>query len=377
MPENILITAGELSGDLHAAPVVRELKKIDPALRFFGAGGDNMRDEGVDLLADLNDLAVMGFTDIPRALPRLSKLKKRILQEVIERKSKLAILVDYPGFNLNLAKALKRLPNPPKVLEYIAPQVWAWRANRIETIRQVVDHLCVVFPFEEKLFKDRGVKATFVGHPLMDELDEYLEDEPDSGSNKPIGNPPLLALLPGSRKSVIKRHLGILLKASELVKEYIAGLRVGIGCAPGIDIAFYKKFISKGCNPEFHRDTRKLVRQADAAIVSSGTATLETALIGAPEVVIYKTSDLNYHIIKGMIQLSYVAMANIVAGKKIVPELLQFDAKPQSIARAVLPLLKETKIRDIMISNMRSVRNILSGKGAAENVAKIASDLLN
>ena len=197
---NILIVAGEPSGDLHAAPVVRELQALQPDLTCFGAGGDLLKAERVELLATVEQMAVMGFSDVPRVLPRLARLKCDLLRRVERDRVPLAILVDYPGFNLNLARALKRLPHPPRILYYIAPQVWAWRAGRVKLIRRVVDRMAVVFPFEVKLFDDAGVPVSFVGHPLLDELSSCLPLPSRAVKIKRGDNPLLLALLPGSRK---------------------------------------------------------------------------------------------------------------------------------------------------------------------------------
>ncbi|MBT7616782.1 MAG: lipid-A-disaccharide synthase, partial [Calditrichaeota bacterium] len=199
--QHVAVIAGEVSGDLHAAPVIHELKKLNPDLQFFGSGGPEMMDQGVELFAEIEDLAVMGFSGLPRILPRLSRLKKDIIKRVKERNVKLVILVDYPGFNLNLAAALKKLPNPPKIIHYIAPQVWAWRAGRLKKIKRVIDHQAVIFPFEEKLFRDAGVNATFVGNPLLDEIELYRNREKINSEKR------LLAILPGSRFSVASNHI--------------------------------------------------------------------------------------------------------------------------------------------------------------------------
>ncbi len=386
-PTPILIVAGEVSGDIHAAPVVNELKRINPDLTFFGAGGDQMREAGVELLADVNDLAVMGFSQLPRILPKLSRLKKSILERVREQNVKLAILVDYPGFNLNLAKALKSLPDPPKVVCYIAPQVWAWRKGRVKKMRGVVDHLAVVFPFEVPIFRDGGIVTTFVGHPLIEELDEYMgvplllskggteEISPTLHSRGGIKGGgcqtgTLLALLPGSRLQTMRVHLPIMLKAARQLQIENPGIAIGVGKAPGLDIELYRSILKDDCDSMLWDDGRKLLSSATAVAVCSGTATLEAALLGTPQVVVYHTSWLNYHIIKRLIQLDKIALVNIVAEKSIAPELIQNDLTPDKLANALEPLLTDSSVRNLQLAEMSHVKDKLAiGSGDEGSVA--------
>ena len=384
--DEILIVAGENSGDLHAAELVKNFVKLHPEYSFFGAGGELMKAEGVELLAHVNDLAVMGFSGIPRILPTLRALKRNILNRVNKDKVKLAILVDYPGFNLNLAKALKSLPNPPKILEYIAPQVWAWRANRTKKIRAFIDHLAVVFPFEERLFKAASVPVTFVGHPLLDELN-FLSETPKDNVNEAMSSnilsnrdvppiQPILALLPGSRKSVVARHLPIMIETAKLLLNEFSNLRFCIGCAPGL-----KQYIEKiigGCSVKFELwdDSRKLLSAATAAVVCSGTATLETALIGVPQVIVYKTSSFNYMVIKKLIKLPYVGLVNIVAEDKIITELLQDEFNSVALHRAIAPIIRCQNIRDHTKYKMKQVKNMLGDPGASLRVAELAYSMI-
>jgi len=380
-PQEILIVAGEVSGDIHAAPVVRELKKLNSELTFFGAGGEQMRAESVELLAEVNDLAVMGFSQIPKLLPRLSRLKKSIIKRVKENQVRLAILVDYPGFNLNLAKALKSLPNPPKVLCYIAPQVWAWRKGRIKKMQGVVDHLAVVFPFEVPLFEN-SVTTTFVGHPLIEELHEYMSPEKPAQQNQYAGDKKLLALLPGSRRQTMLVHLPIMLEAARSLQSKHKNLQVGVGKAPGLDEGLYRSIISDETNIILWNDSRKLLSCATAATVCSGTATLEAALLSTPQVVVYHTSWLNYHLIKRMIKLERIALVNIVAEKGIVPEVLQNNLTPYNLAAALERLLSESDERSEQILELREVKNKLTthsetDDSPARQIAKIATNLLH
>lgn len=378
--QEILIVAGEVSGDIHAAPVVRELKKLNPNLTFFGAGGDQMRAESVELLAEVNDLAVMGFSQIPKLLPRLSRLKKSIVKRVVDNRVKLAILVDYPGFNLNLAKALKALPNPPKVLCYIAPQVWAWRKGRIKKMQGVVDHLAVVFPFEVPLFEN-SVATTFVGHPLVEELRDYMSHaEPDQPKDN-SGDENILALLPGSRRQTMTVHLPIMVEAARRLQKTAENLQIGVGKAPGLDEDLYGSIIGDSDDIILWDDSRKLLSSATAAAVCSGTATLEAALFGTPQVVVYHTSWINYHLIKRMIKLERIALVNIVAEKGIVPEVLQNELTADNLSDTLAPLLADTAKRSRQILDLNEVKNRLTTHSESDDspsmqVAKIAAGLL-
>ncbi len=369
--ESVLIVAGETSGDLHAAPVVAAIKDKRPETRFFGAGGPLMRVEGVELLAEVSDLAVMGFTGIPKILPRLARLKKQLLEKVREENVKLAILTDYPGFNLNLARSLKSLPNPPRILFYVAPQLWAWRQGRVKILQKYVDELAVVFAFEVEFFQKFGIKPHFVGHPLLEEIAPYLAQV----SSKKSADSPLLALLPGSRPSVASKHLPIMLEAGRKLREVVPGLRVGVGQASTLrDWSVWQEVEKDGF--EVWSDARKLLSQAGVAAVCSGTATLEAALIGVPQVVVYKTSSLNYQIARTFVKIPNVALANVIVGRTIVPELLQGEFTASGLASKLKNVLQDQEVRARMIVDYGEVRAALGTTGAAERVAEIAIGMM-
>lgn len=380
----ILISAGEISGDLHAAPVVDEIKLLSKEVHLFGPGGDLMREAGVDLIEHVDQMAVMGFSGVLNTLPRLSRLKKMILRQIIERKVRLVILVDYPGFHLNLARAIKKLPDPPRILYYISPQIWAWRSGRIDLIRQVVDHIAVIFPFEEEIFRKAGVPVTFVGHPLIDELSPYLSRLDMSGCFIPSGQP-ILALLPGSRKQEVINNLPAMIETAIKLREQHPGLQAIIGCASNLPEGFYTN-IFNGMKDKLavetvnsiimERDSRRLLMKASAAIVCSGTATLEAALLGTPQVVVYKTTNLNYQLIRRLIKIKNIALVNVVAGEDIVPEILQNDFNCENLIKAVSPLLGESAVRKRQIDGYGIIRDRLGEGGASKRVAQIAIDML-
>jgi lipid-A-disaccharide synthase len=400
---NILIVAGEVSGDLHAAPVVEELKRLRPELSFYGAGGERLRVAGVELLDSVERLAVMGFSDLPRVLPRLARLKRELLRRAGRDRTRLAILTDYPGFNLNLAQALKRLPNPPRILYYIAPQVWAWRPGRVKLIRQVVDRLAVVFPFEEPLFRDAGVPVSFVGHPLMDEMRDLLPPLTPpllsrGGRGIEGGASPLLALLPGSRRQEVERLLPTMIIAAARLRLEMPELQVAVGCAP--NLSWKERVASDGEREsgnfntrspllaprslpagsggwlEWRNDARKLLSEADAAAVCSGTATLEAALLGTPQVVVYRTSGLNYAIARRFVTLKSIALVNVVAGERVAAELLQDNLTPERLTAELRRLLTGDYDRSGLEAGYAKVRQALGTPGAARRVAELAAKLI-
>lgn len=366
---SILVVAGEVSGDLHLSRVIAHIQARLPQVHFFGAGGDLMKTQGVNLLAYVRELGVMGFTDLPSLLPRLVRLRNQILHQVRVDRSPLAILTDYPGFNLHLARHLKRLPHPPRILYYIAPQVWAWRPQRIAAMQHSIDALAVIIPFEEELFRSHNLNARFVGHPLLDSL---------SGLPlMPLESRPIdLALLPGSRISVVKRVVSILTETASILKKRYPHWRVGISQMEHIPTGILKPFIDRYGWLEPFSEGHRLLSSARYAIVSSGTATLEAALLSTPQIVVYRTSFFNYLIARRVVRIPNVSLVNIIASRKLVPELLQRELKPQTAAQLIEKWEENPSLKEAVLEGYHLVRLKLGEPGAAQRVAEWAIELM-
>lgn len=366
----IFISAGEPSGDLHGAGVARALKRSIPNARLMGLGGPLMAAEGVELMAELDELAVMGFVEVLAHLPFFLRLRKRVFRAV-ETSADLVIPIDYPGFNLRLARHARGQGVP--VLYYIAPQVWAWHTGRVRQLAEDCDRVAVILPFEEKYLAERGVQAEFVGHPLRDLPD--AEESPAAWRRRHgmAEGGPLLAIFPGSRAQEVRRHLELFGEAGELLKRRIDGLEIRIAAASSLDPAVFESFADRTVS-----DTRGLLRASTAALVKSGTTTLEAALAGTPFVVAYRMNAGSYAIARRLVDVPHIALANLVADRRVVPEFVQDAASPQSLADALEPLLTPgTTERAEMQEGLAEVRQRLGGGGAAKRVAEIAAELLD
>ena len=372
-PLNILIVAGEASGDLHGAKLIKALKELAPASDIYGIGGDGMAEAGLELLFHIRDMAVVGFTEVIRHLPFLRKVMHRLENEVERRKPAIAILIDYPGFNLKLAKRLRA--RGVKIFYYIAPQVWAWGAGRIPKMAQLIDEMAVVFSFEVDLFQKAGLRTHFVGHPLLEGLQTQLTQTEFFEQHGFKKNQPLLGLLPGSRTGEIERLLPDMIASAQLLKKSYPNLQVGIARAPSIEKKLYREYLS---NDEFkliENATYELMKHSSACIVCSGTATLETACFGTPLAIVYRVSRLSFEIGKRLVKLPYIGLVNVIAGKKIAPEFVQDRFKPEAVADAIAPFLTEGKEREEFQQALRQVQYQLGTPGASARTAKLALKL--
>jgi len=366
----ILLLAGEESGDKHGARVAGALRRRLPRATLVGLGGSRMEAQGVQLLAGLEDLAVMGFAEVLRRLPFFWRLERRIRDRMDAGPVDLVLAIDYPGFNLRAARAARERGIP--VLYYIAPQVWAWRARRAARLARDADHVAVILPFEAEIFRAAGADVTFVGHPL---LDDVVEPSDRNAFIRGLGldpDRPVLALFPGSRKQELERHLPVMQDAARRLRRERPWLQVAAARAPSVSP---RRFRDAGL--PHTEEGRALLRHARAAVVKSGTSTLEAALEGTPFVTVYRTHPFTFFLARHLVRVERIALANLVAGEDAVPELIQGEANPERIAAEVGPLLDaDSDRRDRMVRTLGRIGDALGRPGAAERVAEIAGRLL-
>ena len=375
--KKILLVAGEASADLHGSHVVRELKRIDPSVHMYGIGGEELRRAGMAILFDARDLSVVGIVEVVSRLPHIRKVFNTLKRQIEEAPPELLILLDYPDFNLRLAAVAKKHRVP--VLYYISPQIWAWRQGRVKKIARIVDHMAVVFPFEVPLYEKEGVPVQFVGHPL---LDREIPAFDSAGSLEAFGMKPgwpVIGLLPGSRKSEIERLLPVMLAAAERIRKEYPLAQFIIPVAPGISREEIETWVAQKNVPVtmVKNQLHRALQVCSLVLVASGTATLETALMKKPMIILYKISFLTYLIGRLMIRVPCIGLANIVAGTQVVPELIQADASPQRIAGEALALLKSPERLAAMERDLGRIRERLGAPGASARVARIAYDMLN
>lgn len=371
MTPRILLLAGEVSGDRHGADVARALKALYPDCALAGLGGPCMRAEGVRLLAGLERLAVMGFVETFPRLPFLWRLGRRVRKLVSDGAVDLVLAVDYAGFNLRVARFARAKGIP--VLYYVTPKVWAWGAGRTADLVACADRLAVILPFEVDVFRDAGDRVSFVGHPLLDQCPPEVSEEAFRAQWDLPPEGPLLALLPGSRPAEIGRHLGAFAEAAHIVRVTRPDVQPVLARAPSIPPAALRK-----AGFPIVEDARLLLRFARAALVKSGTGTLEAALECTPHVTVYRMHPLNYLLARLLVRIDHVALPNLVAGKPIVPELIQHEATPEHLAKHLDPLLDEASPeRTRMVAALSGVRASLGSPGAAGRVANLAAELLN
>jgi lipid-A-disaccharide synthase len=356
------LIAGEASGDLHGSNLMKALKDKDPEAEFRVWGGDRMEAQGAELVKHYRDLAFMGFLEVAMnirtILGNLSFCKK----DIESWNPDMVILIDYPGFNLRIAPFVKSLGI--RCVYYISPQVWAWKENRVKAIKKYVDQMLVILPFEKDFYQKHGLEVEFVGHPLLDALEEL------SGQDLPFKpDEKVIALLPGSRKQEIAKMLPIYLKAVKGFEDY----QIAVAGAPGIDAGFYEQFRKAGSFTLVSNQTYTLLKRAEAALVTSGTATLETALMGTPEVVAYKGSWISYQIGRQLVKVDFISLVNLIMGRKVVEELIQNEMNPQNLKAELNLLLKGSK-RDQMLKDFADLKIKLGGSGASQNAAKAIID---
>ena len=371
----IMIIAGEASGEMHGAGVVAALKARRPEIDVFGIGGDRMERAGCALLYHIERFSVMGITEVVRHLPFIRRVLRRLDGLLESRRPDLLILIDYPDFNLRLARKARKRDIP--VLYYISPQVWAWRARRIHTIVRLVDCMAVVFPFEVALYEKTGGKVVFVGHPLLEVLESRQNKADfcaDSGLNP---DRPIVGMLPGSRTMETERMLPAMVGTLKKVQRDLPGVQGVIGLAPTVSRAELADYLEgRGIEiPVVESGTYEVMNHADLLLVTSGTATLESACFGTPLLVLYRMSRLSWWIARRLVNIPDIGLVNVVAGRRIAPEFLQDEVEPEVLAPVVLDLLREPDKRRAMTSELREVRSRLGTPGASSRVAELALDM--
>ena len=363
-----MIIAGEASGDLHGAGVVRELKRQMPGIDIFGIGGDRMQREGMQLVYSVRELSVMGFWEVIQHLPLLRSVEKTLRAMLVARRPDVLVLIDYPGFNLRFAR-LARTHNI-KIIYYISPQVWAWNPGRVRKMKGLIDKMLVVFPFEEEIYRQKGVDVEFVGHPLLEVLEEPQSRELFCKRYELDPQKLVVGLFPGSRKQEIERMFPVMLGAARTLHKEL-GVQTVVGVAPMIDPEYIRSFLRNDFAAQLvFNATYDAMANADVALVTSGTATLETACFQTPMVVVYKTSWLTFAIGRMFVRIKNIGLVNIVAGKRVVPELLQGQLTPQRLAAAAADLLRDKRRRQEISNNLAVVRQRLGTPGASARVAE-------
>jgi lipid-A-disaccharide synthase len=371
MKKSILVVAGEISGDLHASGVVRVFKEKSPDTVFWGIGGDHLAAEGVELLQHTDRMGVMGIGEVLKQYKFFKGVLKQVCDEVDRRKPDAALLVDYPGFNLRLAAELKK--RGVKVYYYISPKVWAWNKKRIPKMARVIDRLMVIFPFEVDLFKGSGLPVDFVGNPLVEQIDDFLSKD---WNPLPWQSERRVALLPGSRKQEIERILPTILSAAKLLESRFPDISFMIATPNSRIEKLVNEKIFQGLEKPSRLnvvcgEAREVMRQAKAAMVTSGTATLETALIGTPHILVYKTSAFTYWFARTVVKIKHIGLVNIIAEKTVCPELIQQDATPEAMAAELAKLLVNSQEEQKMLKGYDDLRELLGQNGAAQAVAEI------
>jgi lipid-A-disaccharide synthase len=360
----LLVVALEASADLHGAAVLRELKALRPGVRAFGAGGPRMRAEGLEALIRAEDHSLMGIAEVIPALPRLLESMDVLRDAARDRRPRAALLIDSPDFNLRLARRLRELRIP--VAYFIGPSVWAWRTYRVRQIARDVARMLVILPFEARFYAAHGVKAVYVGNPVADGH-RGAPVLPDKGAS------PVLALLPGSRAQEIRRIWPPMLEAARILRSRHPGLRLVVPVAPTVDRALLGEAagveIVEGRAPE-------VLAGADAAVVASGTATLEAALALTPQVVVYRTNWLNWLIGRLLVKVRFLSLVNLLAGRAVVPEVLQADCTPERIAAAAEPLLAPTPERGAQVEALKAIRADLAPPGSPGAARRAAEEVL-
>lgn len=380
----ILISAGEASGEMYGAQLMEALRRRDASLTFFGAGGERMRSAGCEIVVDAKDLAVVGITEILSHLPKILGLYKKLIRAADEKRPALAVVIDAPAFNWRVARQMRRRGIP--VVYYVCPQFWAWRQGRVKLLRKYVDKALVIFPFEEKFYRDRGVDATFVGHPLADLPAPAITRTAYAAENKLDAAKTWITLMPGSRRKEVRMNLPTILKAAGRLAKDDNGYEFLLPVARTLDSSFLTELMSA------HTETRQaaslqenihLVQESlpalyhsRAGIVASGTATVEAAIMGTPFVMVYRVSALTYALGKPRVKVPYFAMVNLIAEEEVVPELVQHKFTAENIVAEMNKIIPDGEPRTRMLGLLAAVKARLRGSGAGAHPSERAAEII-
>lgn len=372
-PRSVLISAGEASGDYYAALLLTELRRRWPETDFFGCAGAHLRAAGLRPVIQAEDLAVVGIAEVVAHLPRIWRRFRELVAAARREKPDLAILTDAPDFHFRVAKKLKKLGTP--VVYLVAPQVWAWREGRVKTMRRIIDRLLCIFPFEEAFFRERNVPVTWIGHPLAGRVRPVLSREEFFRKHNLPPDRQLLAVLPGSRPGEVLRHIPALVRAAELLSKD-SDLSFILPASPHCGAAFFGTALAGSPIRAIEGEAWDAMAHCDLALAASGTVTVEAALLGAPMVTFYKVTPLTYAIGKPLVKVPFFSMVNLIAGRRIVPELIQSDMTGERIAAEATPLLHDGPDRAKMKEDLAEVAARLAGTGdaiaiAADEVQKV------
>jgi lipid-A-disaccharide synthase len=370
----MLLSCGEASGDLYGAELLRELRRDVAGLDAFGLGGDRVAGQGASLVAHVRDLAVVGLLEVLWHLRHLRRVFRAVLDEVDRARPDVAVLVDYADFNLRLGRALRRRGVP--VVYYVSPQVWAWRRGRLRSLREIAARMLVIFPFEEEVYREAGVPVTFVGHPLID----LVGPPPDrTALARGLGldpSRPVVALLPGSRRTEVAHNLPPIVGAVDVMRAERPDAQFVLAAAPTLDARALGEAFGERPVRVIADRTHDVLASADAAVVASGTATVEAALLGTPMVVVYRLSPWTYRLGRPFVRVPHYAMVNLIAGRRLVPELIQDGFTPSAVADALLPLLEGGGAAQAMRDGLAEVRAKLGAPGASARAAAVVREYL-
>lgn len=374
--KNLMIIAGEVSGDMHGAALIHELKKLDHNIEIYGIGGNLMKGEGAYLIYHLNRMALMGFVEVVKHIPFIKKVQSELIELVKEKNIATVVLIDYPGFNLNIAEKLKSLN--VKIIYYISPQVWAWGKNRVKKIKRLIDKMIVVFPFEHEIYKTAGIDVDYVGHPLMEIIagHQYLSKEDLFNEYQLDFAKDILLIMPGSRKHEVEKIFPESIKAAEKISNDF-NMQIVVSASQNISEDFLFKIAKKSNFKVVRGHTYDLMRYSKFGIIKSGTSTLEAAICELPMVIVYKTSTVSYLIGKNLIKVKNIGMANIILNEQVVPELVQHNASHKMIYEKSEEILSNNDLYRSIKQKLSLVKEKLGENGASKKAAQIIFTMMN